>query len=792
MLAATLVESLALFIACWAVVLLGGRGARREAPRPAVAVIVALVGATAISIGSLLGIPGRNSAAAGLAFVAFGLAWLPTTRNWSLRGHLAWTSTTLFTVAYLGYMLVWTLQSQLGVIGTCGGLVLWLLELAAFTFGLVSGRELLDVLTRRKWERRHLDDPCAAPTAFPFVSLHVPAYNEPPEMVLATLESLLRIDYPAFEIVMIDDNTTDTALWRPVENFCASRDISFHHLEDWPGYKSGALNYALAVTDPRAEVVGIVDADYLVEPDYLRRCAPLFAQRPRLGFVQTPQDYREWRDSAYYRRLYYSYDYFFRVSQVSRNERNGAIFGGTMGLIRREALEQLGGWDEWCITEDAELSLRLLKAGWDGQHIETSFGRGVMPLSFEALKRQRYRWCFGGVQILRKHWRSLMPWDRSTDNGLSQRQRYDYLTGGLQWFGDLIGLGFALLLLAGALSIAVGNGLTFRRLSGALLVVPPLLIGFGLARTVAIIRDRTGATLRDAAGALRMWLALGLTVAKACATGLVRSEGVFMRTPKLKGEGSWHDAVRANPSEVAFGSALAACIPLVLWQGHGPVSVMVALLLAWHATALLLAPAQTFAALHADLPSSLRRLRRNEWVRDRLSATRRPLGVGLAVACIAGAALLAAVVLAPPHRAGPGPTANVLDQARGGATHGQQAGAAGGTTDATRARSSTTSDARRSGRTSTTARAVGQLQPGRPPGSGSTPHTTQGGALGSPSTSRPPTSTPATATTAPAPTTVTAAPHPTGPPTTATRTTGPPSTRRATGPPSPPTTRAHP
>jgi hypothetical protein len=385
-----------------------------------------------------------------------------------------------------------------------------------------------------------------------------------------------------------------------------------------------------------------------------------------------------------------------------------------------------------------------------------------------------------------------MPWDRSTDNGLSQRQRYDYLTGGLQWFGDLIGLGFALLLLAGALSIAVGNGLTFRRLSGALLVVPPLLIGFGLARTVAIIRDRTGATLRDAAGALRMWLALGLTVAKACATGLVRSEGVFMRTPKLKGEGSWHDAVRANPSEVAFGSALAACIPLVLWQGHGPVSVMVALLLAWHATALLLAPAQTFAALHADLPSSLRRLRRNEWVRDRLSATRRPLGVGLAVACIAGAALLAAVVLAPPHRAGPGPTANVLDQARGGATHGQQAGAAGGTTDATRARSSTTSDARRSGRTSTTARAVGQLQPGRPPGSGSTPHTTQGGALGSPSTSRPPTSTPATATTAPAPTTVTAAPHPTGPPTTATRTTGPPSTRRATGPPSPPTTRAHP
>ena len=93
----------------------------------------------------------------------------------------------------------------------------------------------------------------------------------------------------------------------------------------------------------------------------------------------------------------------------SRNEHDGAIFAGTMGLIRRVALEQLGGWDEWCITEDAELSLRLLRAGWHGLHVDQSWGYGIMPLTFEALKGQRYRWCFGGIQILRMHWRSLMP-----------------------------------------------------------------------------------------------------------------------------------------------------------------------------------------------------------------------------------------------------------------------------------------------------------------------------------------------------------------------------------------------
>jgi cellulose synthase/poly-beta-1,6-N-acetylglucosamine synthase-like glycosyltransferase len=68
-----------------------------------------------------------------------------------------------------------------------------------------------------------------------------------------------------------------------------------------------------------------------------------------------------------------------------------AIFAGTMGLIRRSALESVGGWDEWCITEDAELSLRLLRDGWSGLHVDASYGQGVMPLTFEALKGQRFR-----------------------------------------------------------------------------------------------------------------------------------------------------------------------------------------------------------------------------------------------------------------------------------------------------------------------------------------------------------------------------------------------------------------
>jgi len=277
------------------------------------------------------GSPPSIIALAAFLLAAANLLWLPLTRSWNSRGHAAWAATTVFTVSYLAYMLAATFRAGLGPLGTAGGLVLWLLELVSFALGFAYLWEVLDILCRRRWTRRLPQGFTGAADdrhATPFVSLHVPAHNEPPEMVIETLRSLLALDYPAFEIVMIDDNTDDPALWQPVQRFCENNGITFAHLRDWPGYKSGALNYALTITDPRAEIIGVIDADYLVDADYLARCAPLFSD-PRLAFVQTPQNYREWQHSAYFRRLFASYEYFFTVSQISRNEQNAAIFGGT-------------------------------------------------------------------------------------------------------------------------------------------------------------------------------------------------------------------------------------------------------------------------------------------------------------------------------------------------------------------------------------------------------------------------------------------------------------------------------
>ena len=597
--------------------------------------------AGAAGILALLGATLRNLAVGASGLVVVSLLWLPVTRRWSARAHLCWAAATYLFVAYLAFMLQWTFVSNLGPAGTAGGMILWLLELFAGFLGCAYLWELCDALGREGWRRRV---PHGVPTRelpavdyLPFVSLHVPAYNEPPDMVIATLTSLTELDYPNYEIVVIDDNTSDESLWRPVEEWCLAHRVKFAHLHDWPGYKSGALNYALrSMMDPRTELIGVIDSDYQLHPEFLLRCAPLFAE-PTVGFIQAPQDYRDWQQAPFYRRLYYSYRYFFAVSQPSRNERDGAIFAGTMGLIRRSAVEHAGGWDEWCITEDAELSLRLLRDGWSGLHVDRSFGVGVMPLTFEALKGQRFRWCFGGIQILRQHWRLMLPGRRSRQNRLNGAQRWAYLSGALQWYGDLVGLLFFLFLLVGAGNVGLGGGLLFRKLSGFLLGAIPMLVLLGFVRAVALLRRGTGASWRDAFGAFMIWQSTGLVVARASVQGLFAREAEFLRTPKTAGEANWWDAIRGNVGETVLALFGLAAIGVALHNPSNYGAILTAALLLWPTIAYAGAPVNSLSAQRAALPPELRARRRTEHQRYRTARRLSYAAAGLVAAGVAAA-----------------------------------------------------------------------------------------------------------------------------------------------------------
>ena len=213
---------------------------------------------------------------------------------------------------------------------------LLLLDLAAFLVWNSNINYVSDVMGRTQ---RGRPLPQADPSYQPMVSLHIPAYNEPPELLIETIKAVERIDYPNFEIVVIDNNTKDPAVWGPVEEYCRDRPrVKFVHVEPWPGYKAGACNLALReYTDPRAEIIGLVDADDIVQPYYLRETVPYFSD-PKVGFVQTFEGNRDYEGSPYYTACVDSYQGFYLSVMSSRNERDTVPFVGTMGLFRRSAL----------------------------------------------------------------------------------------------------------------------------------------------------------------------------------------------------------------------------------------------------------------------------------------------------------------------------------------------------------------------------------------------------------------------------------------------------------------------
>ncbi|HEX3841269.1 MAG TPA: glycosyltransferase [Acidimicrobiales bacterium] len=579
--------------------------------------------------------------AVSLVVIALQPAWNPV-------GQLFMGTFAAAALAYLTFAAAITVDGNLSIIGALASAILFVLELCALALASSFAFETCDVLCRVRHSREF---PEADDTYRPKVSLHIAAYNEPPDMLIETIRRAEALDYPDFEIVVIDNNTTDPEVWRPVEDYCDTRPgVTFIHVAPWPGYKSGALNLALRqFTHPDAEIVGVIDSDYLVDPNWLKETVGFFSDS-KVAFVQTPQDYRDYEGSTYLTACYDAYRYFFATAMPSRNERNSIIFAGTMGLLRRNLLRSIDGWDEWCITEDADTSLRLLRAGYSGMFLGKSFGRGIMPLTFSSLKSQRFRWCFGGMQILRQHWKSLMPWDRSPDNHLSLAQRLDYLVGGLQWLNDLVYLCFTIVLLTIAGLLLSGDSVAIRPLIGPTVLLPGALLVSGLLRAIWALRQRTHITYRRALLAFVNWLSLSWTVALACAQGLLRREGVFLRTPKTESHDKLSAAFLAARSETI--------IFLLLWGSAvalGVVSHPTALLLgllAWQGVVYAAAPLTSWLAQRTQLTPELERRRRSETNRERLVAAIRPVAVGSLVLGGAAACVFVAVISLGSTKAG--------------------------------------------------------------------------------------------------------------------------------------------
>jgi cellulose synthase/poly-beta-1,6-N-acetylglucosamine synthase-like glycosyltransferase/exo-beta-1,3-glucanase (GH17 family) len=429
-------------------------------------------------------------------------------------------------------------------------------QVAILAILLINGFEFTEVLWRRGWQRHAAMLKPDRPDKQPFVSIHLACYNEPPEMVIATLDSLAVLDYDNFEVLVIDNNTKNPDVWKPVQAYCEQlgKRFRFFHLEPWPGFKAGALNFGLKETDPRAEVVAVIDADYVVREDWLSTLTGYFHD-PKVAVVQCPQAHRDFEHNRFRRMTAWEFDGFFRIGMHHRNERNAIIQHGTMTMVRRSALEGTGGWSEWTICEDAELGLRLMHAGYELVYVDELMGKGLTPADFKAYKSQRYRWAFGAMQILKGRWEWM------TQRGpLSLGQRFHFLTGWFSWFADALHLIFTLMALfwtAGMVAYPQYFSLPMQ-----LFLIP--VIGFFFAKAIfgiVLYRARVPCGWYDTLMASVASMGLSHAIARGILHGLTREKTAFVVTAKSRRLGeSGFAAFAPVREELLMACALVLCI----------------------------------------------------------------------------------------------------------------------------------------------------------------------------------------------------------------------------------------
>ncbi|MGB3209327.1 MAG: glycosyltransferase [Desulforhopalus sp.] len=387
----------------------------------------------------------------------------------------------------------------------------------------------------------------------PMVSVHIPAYNEPPEMMIETLDALAALDYPRFEVIVMDNNTRDPEVWQPVEAYCKTLGSRFHffHEDQLAGFKAGALNYVLKKTSPAAEVVAVIDSDYAVTPNWLRDLVPQFS-KPSVAIIQAPQDYRDDGENLFKAMCYAEYRGFFYIGMLTRNERNAIIQHGTMTMVRKAVLKEVGGWAEWCITEDAELGLKIFEQGYEAHYVAKSYGKGVMPDTFIDFKKQRYRWAYGAIQIMRHHAWALRRQGRSR---LTYGQRYHFIAGWLPWLADSINLIFTLAALCWSMAMIHYPA----KIDPPLIIlssVPLAFFVFKMAKMFYLYRSRVKATVSQTMASALAGLSLSHTIAKAVMFGFVTRSLPFFRTPKIvRGRSFWY-ALQSAREEGLLGVAL--------------------------------------------------------------------------------------------------------------------------------------------------------------------------------------------------------------------------------------------
>ncbi|MES2640539.1 MAG: glycosyltransferase [Myxococcota bacterium] len=234
--------------------------------------------------------------------------------------------------------------------------------------------------------------------ALPSIDVFVPSYNEGLDVVRRTLTGAAAMDYPNKTVWLLDEKR------RPeMKALCDELGVSYMTRPDNRGAKAGNINHALARTT--GELVAVFDADQVPVRSFLRMTVGYFLDNPKMALVQTPHHF--YNPDPFERNLYLEDTVpaeqvmFYHVIQVGNDFWNSSFFCGSCALLRRTALESVGGIAQETVTEDAHTALKMHALGWESAYLAVPQAAGLATERYGFYVTQRVRWARGMIQILR-------------------------------------------------------------------------------------------------------------------------------------------------------------------------------------------------------------------------------------------------------------------------------------------------------------------------------------------------------------------------------------------------------
>ncbi|MDF2439365.1 MAG: hypothetical protein JWN98_349, partial [Abditibacteriota bacterium] len=296
-------------------------------------------------------------------------------------------------------------------------------------FILMHGFGYANSMIKASWGYNEVKRRIFTPQSAPKVACIVATFNEPAAVVEETVAALQNVDYQNKEVVILDDSTKEESR-QAMRDIAARYGVTVVQRTNRRGYKAGAINDFIKTTD--AEFVAVFDADALPAHNFLRDVVPIAQENPRLAFVQTPQHYANTDVSnvamGASRQQAVFYEYICEGKSYSR----AAFCCGTNVVFRRQALMDVGGFDESSVTEDFATSLNMHLKGYDSAYYNQIYVYSLAPETLSAYFTQQGRWAFGSVGATRKVVGSMFT------KGLKMRpgQWWEYfLSSSYYWIG---------------------------------------------------------------------------------------------------------------------------------------------------------------------------------------------------------------------------------------------------------------------------------------------------------------------------------------------------------------------